>query len=540
VKPQARDVPAGAVALAAIAIAFAVYAPALSAPFFSDDLHYVASNAYIHEVSLENALAIWSPFSPVVGIVENYAPVHLTLHALVWQVFGAEVLGHHVVNVLLHALASLLLVGFFRRLGLAQPLALWLGAIFLVHPANIEAVAWVSQLKTTSSMVLMLGALAFQPRRPLAALACFGLALLAKPTAAVALPVALLLQLQQLRSADPEAGPAEWARDESLRWLLAWAGVLALFAAVEFAAFFETAGSTPPVYAELDLRFRTVVAVTLRYLAMALGGLGLAVFHDPPGAASWLDPWFLGGLAWMSFVAWRCAVSLRARTLEVVCWCFVVVSFAPISGWIPLPYAMADRYLYFMLPGLLGALGLSVSGCKRLPVPVPRAVAASSIVFAIMLGVGANRHATLWQSADKLLSHSEERYPDGKVAVLRRARRAALAGDVEACVASLRLAMARGFDRLDTLVSDGAYRALRGRPDFDAIIEELAARLIERGAPGPGASQAGLRVRGQAQFVIGDRASAMRSLELAIELGGPYTSAIEVELEQLKQVGPRR
>jgi len=31
----------------------------------------------------------------------------------------------------------------------------------------------------------------------------------------------------------------------------------------------------------------------------------------------------------------------------------------------------------------------------------------------------------------------------------------------------------------------------------------------------------------------------MRSLELAIERGGPYTKAIEMELEQMKQLGPR-
>ena len=50
-------------------------------------------------------------------LVENYAPVHLVLHALEWQFFEAEVFGYHVVNVLLHALAALLLVPVFRRSG---------------------------------------------------------------------------------------------------------------------------------------------------------------------------------------------------------------------------------------------------------------------------------------------------------------------------------------------------------------------------------------------------------------------------------------
>lgn len=530
-----------AVGLAALALTFAVYAPALSAPFFSDDLHYVEANAYIQTLSFENALAVWSPFSPVVGIVENYAPVQLTLHAVAWQFFGAEVAGHHIVNVLLHALVGVLLVGFFRRMGISTGLALPLGAVFLVHPANVEAVAWISQLKTTSAMALMLVALALQPRRPLAALGFFSLALLAKPTAAVGLPVALLLQIQRLRALRPGDGAAEWFADRDLRWLLSWAGVFVVFAVVEFSAFFETAGSTQPVYAELDVRLRTIFAVALRYLAMALSGTGLAVFHDPPGTTSWLDPWFLGGVGWVGFVAWRCAVSWKTRTLEIACWAFTVVSFVPISGGIPLPHAIADRYLYFMLPGLLGALGLAASA--RWTDRIPKMVAITSGVAVLLLGVSANRHTTLWQSAEKLLSHSEARYPNGKVAVLRAARRSALSGDVDGCVASLRQVMARGYDRLDTLVSDPAYRALRGRPQFDAIIDELALRLIVRGDPDRDPSQADLRVRGQAQFVIGDVVAARRSLELAIKAGGPYTQQIEAELEQLGRFervpGPR-
>ncbi|MEE3329545.1 MAG: hypothetical protein VX246_01645, partial [Myxococcota bacterium] len=355
------------------------------------------------------------------------------------------------------------------------------------------------------------------------------------------LPVALLLQIQRLRALRPDDGAAEWVADRDLRWLLSWAGVFVAFAVVEFAAFFETAGSTQPVYGELDVRLRTSFAVALRYLAMALSGTGLAVFHDPPGTTSWLDPWFLGGVGWVGFVAWRCAVSWKARTLEIACWAFTVVSFVPISGGIPLPHAIADRYLYFMLPGLLGALGLAASA--RWTDRIPKMVAITSGVAVLLLGVSANRHTTLWQSAEKLLSHSEARYPNGKVAVLRAARRSALSGDVDGCVASLRQVMARGYDRLDTLVSDPAYRALRGRPQFDAIIDELALRLIVRGDPDRDPSQADLRVRGQAQFVIGDVVAARRSLELAIKAGGPYTQQIEAELEQLGRFervpGPR-
>ena len=58
--------------------------------------------------------------------------------------------GHHVVNVVLHALASVLLVARLPRVRAARaPPRCCGGAFFLAHPANVEAVAWISQLKST-------------------------------------------------------------------------------------------------------------------------------------------------------------------------------------------------------------------------------------------------------------------------------------------------------------------------------------------------------------------------------------------------------
>ena len=82
----------------------------------------------------------------VARYVENYAPVHLLLHAFEWSLFGENVRGYHLVNLGVHALAALLLAIFFRRTGIPRNAALGAAAIFLVHPANVEAVAWISQL----------------------------------------------------------------------------------------------------------------------------------------------------------------------------------------------------------------------------------------------------------------------------------------------------------------------------------------------------------------------------------------------------------
>ena len=76
----------------------------------------------------------------------NYSPVQLLLHATVWELFGDWTPAHHVTNCVLHAVASLLLVVLFARCGVPRPAALLAGVFFLLHPANVEAVAWISQL----------------------------------------------------------------------------------------------------------------------------------------------------------------------------------------------------------------------------------------------------------------------------------------------------------------------------------------------------------------------------------------------------------
>jgi len=512
------------VGLAFAALALAVYAPALSGPFFSDDAHYVQNNVYIQNPSVENWIEIWSPTSIVVSLVENWAPVQLSLHALAWAVFGPDVLGHHVFNVLLHALASTLLFVFFARNGIPRRVALGLAAFFLVHPGNVEAVAWISQLKTTSSMCLALTALLLQPKRPVWALVAFAVALLAKPTAAVALPVGLVLG---------------WAGHQPARstvWLAGWALAFAGFAVAELSAFFDTAGRAESLYQGAAEQLRSHVAIVFRYAVMAATGWKLSLFHEPAAVRSGFDPWWLSGLALMIAIAGRSLVLLRRRSAELAFWVWTVASFVPVSGLASLPYPMADRYLYFLLPGLLGGCaGLAIEFVPRLGIPdaarlrpVLRAVA---VVALAVFAVGANRHASLWSDSERLLSHAERAYPEGQVARLRAADRAAAAGDAATTVRLLEAAIDRGFDRLDALLGDPRYAALRGDPGFDAIIERLARQLIAGVEARSDPSQAELRVLAQAHWVIGDLAGAEAGYRSALEASGPYAVEIRRELD---------
>jgi hypothetical protein len=527
-----------------------LYSPALDGSFISDDEHYVLKNAYAHDLTIENVLTILDPTSVMAVLVENYAPVHVLLHAFEWQLFGPEVRGYHIVNVFVHALASLLLVVLLRRSGVGTVAASMGGAFFLVHPANVEAVAWISQLKTSSALVLCLAAVLAHPRRPAAGAALFVLSLLAKPTAAVALFATAAFGWARLRPRDGAptvARPSAELRSWNWKWLAGWALALALFAVAEFAAFGQTAGQAPPLYAELSTRLRSIFAISLRYLVMAASSVGLSAFHEPDPADSFLDPWWLASLPVLALLGWRVVFALRRRREEAVYWLWALISFAPICGLIPLPFPMADRYLYFMLPGLVGGVLLAAPdllariadahpGTRRF---LPQLLRVTAALWIALLAGRSFERAHVWVSPGVLMADVERNYPSGTAAKTNRATRAALAGDAATAVALLEQAHARGYNRLDHLLLP-SYARIQSDPDFDRLKKQWAREWIERLSASGSPSQQELQVIAQGYVVLGDLEAARRYVRRAIDRGGPITENLHEDLAELDRAILRR
>jgi protein O-mannosyl-transferase len=517
-----------ALGIAFAGLSFAVYGPALDGPFVSDDLHYVATNPYVHQLDLENVLAILSPTSAATVQVVNYAPVHILLHAVEWQLFGDRTTGFHVVNVLLHALGSVLLVAVFLRAGLPFAPAALGGLLFLLHPANVEAVAWISQLKTTASFPLALAALLLHPRRPALGTLCFALALLAKPTAAFALPVAAAL---------------DWTREGRVRWdwLAGWALALGAYAAAEFWSH-QRSGAAEPIAADPWVRLRTSVGLGARYLWMSATSLGVSAFHEPEPARSWLDPWWCAGALALLGIGVRAAVALRRRSPEVAFWIWAGASFFPVSQIFPFLYPMADRYLYFILPGLLGGgLFAAMEAGDRMAARWPalgtrlaRAALAAGLCLAAVFGAHAHARAELWTSPALLLLDSASHYPEGRTAHLVRARRAARSGDADAAIAELREAWELGFNRFEQLQTDPALAGLQGDPRFRALIREIAGSWVEMLGTKPNLTQLELRQIAVAHLARGEYELALQRLEQALARGGPLDAQLPGEIAQVR------
>jgi hypothetical protein len=502
---------------------------ALHGPFLSDDLGYVVHNPYVAALSMENLRAIFDPWSPAqVYAVGNYSPVHLLLHALERSAFGDRVLGYHVVNVLVHALAAVLLVVWLRSARVPLPEALLGGLWFAVHPAHVEAVAWISQLKTTAALSLSLGALLTLRRHPGWSTGLFGAALLTKAAAAFALPTAAAL-VWVWGGREPELARRRWG------WVAAWAGLLALYAIPEFAIFARVGEVEVAAFDDPAVHARTVAAVGARYLVMAATSHGVAAFQEPEPARSLLDPWWLLALPAGLLLGWRLVVTLRRRRVEAVFWVAAAASFVPVSQLFPFLNPVADRYLYFILPGLVGGVLCAwLEWRPKVPVAGRRVLGGLAVVALLCFCVVSAGRARLWRSETLLLLDAAQHYPEGGTAAYLRARSAAGRGDVEAAMAELRRASDRGIDSFATLDGDPGLAPLRGHPEFDAFVRELAGRWIERAHRRGHDTPADLRMLALAHLRRDEFDEAVASYERAIAAGGPLEPGLRAELDSLR------
>ena len=126
-------------------------------------------------------------------------------------------------------------------------------------------------------------------------------------------------------------------------------------------------------------------------------------------------------------------------------------------------------------------------------------------------------------------------YPNGTSASLVRARRAAQAGDVDEAVSNLRVAMAREYLRFQQLDRDPALAPIREHPKFRAVIDEMAARRIERFLRKTDPTQLELLTVARAYAIRGEVVAATEVLERALAVGGPADDAVRRDLEELSK-----
>jgi tetratricopeptide (TPR) repeat protein len=167
------------------------YGNTLANDFTMDDIQlFVVNNPQVTHPTLR---ALFSPSK----FTNVFRPVTFGTFALDWKIGQGFAPGFHVVNLVLHAIVTLLLYMLLQRLfqGLRQAnaLALATALLFAVHPIHTEAVASISGRSELLCAGFLIAAwLLHLEDREVPALICFALALLSKESAIVLLPLIII------------------------------------------------------------------------------------------------------------------------------------------------------------------------------------------------------------------------------------------------------------------------------------------------------------------------------------------------------------
>jgi protein O-mannosyl-transferase len=179
--------------LAAIAVLTALaYLPIVRGGFIWDDETWITDLRVLRTAG--GLRDIWLDHGD-----PQYYPLTLTTLWAEYQLWGANPVGYHLVNVALHTVNAALVWLLLERL--AVPGAWLAAAVFAVHPVHVESVAWATELKNVQAGVFSLLALLLYLRFALgrrsaatwtAAFVAFVLAMLSK-TVAATVPAAALV-----------------------------------------------------------------------------------------------------------------------------------------------------------------------------------------------------------------------------------------------------------------------------------------------------------------------------------------------------------
>jgi tetratricopeptide (TPR) repeat protein len=302
---------------------------------------------HFDDYSLFSTRAVIAPSGPLELLrpLQSRPLTYLTFWAN-YRTGGANPLGWHVVNLLLHVASVLLAFAALRRL-IPERAALLAAALFAVHPLNAEAVNYIFARSTLLCTLLTLASLrSWVNGRHWHAVAWFAGALLAKEECVTFPLFLLLLNLANARGATSRSR-REWRPIAAMLGISLLAGVRVLLAALYIPG--TSAGPSAGVSSLAYLASEG--PAILRYLRLLLIPAGLTVDPDLRVVTGW-PAW----LAWMVVLA-LCAAALRLFSgLRAGFWLLAgLILLLPSSSIFPAADLAADRRMY--LPMIAFAAG---------------------------------------------------------------------------------------------------------------------------------------------------------------------------------------
>ncbi len=393
-----------------MAVTLAFYNPIVQNGFTQfDDGAYILTNPQV-QTGLTLQTVKWSFTTFHAGY---WHPLTWMSHALDCQIFHLNPAGHHYVNLLLHAANALLLFLLLQRAtGLTWP-SLIVGALFALHPINVESVAWIAERKNVLSMLFFLLALLAYDRYARtgkkslywSVTILFALGLMAKPQI-VTLPFVLLLwdywPLQRMAGLPAEPADAFAPRSFGFLVLEKWPFFLLAAADSVITVIAQRAGAAVRTAQEVPLASRLGNAVVsyVRYAEKLVWPSRLAPMYPHPGNS--IPIWHVAGATALLIGVSAAVMYWRDQRYLLVGWFWFLGTLVPMIGLVTVgEQAMADRFAYVPCIGLFIAMVWGLAGIASVH-HFSRVALAGSAIILVVFGCLTYHQLGYWHDDEKL------------------------------------------------------------------------------------------------------------------------------------------
>ena len=420
-------------AIVVILLTFALYANTLGNSFVWDDNANVLIPKRIAEIPGAFLTDLWGTgggghyYRPMVGLFYN----------LTMTLFGNGPFGFHLVNIITHTSAVLMVYliadRFFRgcSYGKALPIPIPAGAtalLFAAHPIHSESVAWMSGITDPSCSFFMLfsfycyllatdeGDSGSQRIYFLLSLGAFFIATLCKEVGAT-LPLLIVLYDFALRRQAAFSSPRRY-----LLRLLPFSLVAVLYLGLRWHALAGLAlgGQNQGLLLEnagagLDVTGYLINALPffMQYLGKLLLPINLSVYYSFKPIASLLEPVGLFAILTVTGFALATWYALKRDRAIFFAMVFIVIPLLPALHFRSTGLtAFADRYLYLPVFGYVLLLVLIMARVADARHGLHKALMAACVVLFCLYSVGTFVRNGVWKNNHNLWADAEKKSPD--------------------------------------------------------------------------------------------------------------------------------
>lgn len=343
------------------------YGPVLRAGFMYDDRFFVQENPAIRHWSSAPSF-FTAPVTSQASLAWQgiWRPLRSLSYLLDHQLWGLDPAAFHRTNVALHAANACLFYFLVLLLSGNAAAALAAALLFALHPAQTEAVAWISSRGDLLFALFALGSLILYQltkRRHRAlllagSLLCFVLAMLAKETAIV-LP-ALLMLTDRLMPGDDRTGmvPQRW-----VAYALFWS--LAIIYFITRRVVLGAAGQCPYWGDSFFTTLFTMVRVAADYVRLVVWPWPLHVDYVYALSTTLLDWRVIGCALLLAGLTLLAVLDLRGQRTFAWAWGWFAIALLPVSNLIPITALLAERFLYLPLMGIAAWAALRWSALPK-------------------------------------------------------------------------------------------------------------------------------------------------------------------------------